>query len=130
VKQFQPLRSYLRSQVGHAGDIAARSAQAFDEAEPDRIAAYFEDDRNGRGRRLCCERRRSSGRGNHCHLTINEVGCHFRQPISSTLGPTVIDRNVLTIDIAGFLQALTECSRHGPVSVSRGDIEECDHRHR
>src|SRR5262249_35359680 len=44
--------------------------------------------------------------------------------------PTVFDRNVLPIDIAGFLQALTECGRHGLEAVSRAGVEKPDHRHR
>ena len=39
VRQFQSLRCYLHMQFGHAGDVAARSAQAGDEADLHRIAA-------------------------------------------------------------------------------------------
>jgi hypothetical protein len=49
VQQFQSLRLQLNAQRGHAGEIDARSAQASDEPESDRINAGDEDDRNDRG---------------------------------------------------------------------------------
>ena len=104
VQQLQPLRRYLHVRIGHARDIAARPVKAGDEAEPDRVGGHFEDDRNGRGRRLCRKRRRSGGRGNHGHLTMNQISHHRRQPISSTLRPAVFDRDVTAIDVTGFAQ--------------------------
>ena len=92
----------LHVRLGHAGDVAARPVKAGDEAELDRVAARFEDDRNGRGRRLRRKRRRSGRCGNHGHPTMNQISRHCRQPISSTLRPTVFDRHVLAIDVAGF----------------------------
>jgi len=128
VQQFQPLRRNHRAQLGHARDVAARPVKVGDETELDRVAAHFEDDRNGRGRRLCCERRRSSGRGNHGHLTLNQISHHRRQPIASALRPAVFDRHGSPLDISYFLQALTECGHHGPVPVGRCLIEKPDHR--
>ena len=102
VQKLQPLRHCLHVRLGHAGDVAARPVKAGDEAELDRVAARFEDDRNGRGRRLRRKRRRSGRCGNHGHPTMNQISHHCRQPISSTLRPTVFDRHVLAIDVAGF----------------------------
>ena len=36
-----------------------------------RVATHFKNDWNGRGRRLCRKRRRSVGRSDHIHLTMN-----------------------------------------------------------
>ena len=94
--------------LGHARDVAARPVQAGDEAKLDRVGAQFEDDRNSRGRRLCRERRRSAGRGNHGHLTMNQIGHHRRQPITLILRPAVFDRDVLALDVAGFAQPLAK----------------------
>src|SRR5262249_48449718 len=105
------------------------SAKASDKAELDRIAACFEDNRNCLGRRLRRERRRSAGRSDHRHLTMNKIGYHCRQPITLTLTPTVFDRDALALHIAGLLQPLTECGRHWPISVRRPDVEETDKRH-
>jgi hypothetical protein len=63
VQQLQPLRRYLNVRLSHARNVAVRPAKTGDEAAPDRIGARFKDYRNRRGRRLCCERRRSASRG-------------------------------------------------------------------
>ena len=89
MQQFQPLRRYLHVRLGHARDVAARPIKTGDEAKPDRVAARFEDDRNGRGRRLCRKRRRSAGRGNHGHLTMNQIGRQCRQSV--VFGPPPSD---------------------------------------
>ena len=103
MQQFQPLWRDLHAQIGHARHVAARSVQASDEAEPDRIGPNFEYNRNGRGRRLGRERRRSSARSNNSHMTFNQIRRHRGQPINLLLRPAVFDRNVLAHDIAGFL---------------------------
>jgi len=94
VQQFQHLRRYFLDQLGRARDVAARPAQAGDKAELDWIGANFEHDRDGRGRRLCRDRRRSAGRGNHRHLTPHQIGHQCRQPVISVLRPAVFDRHV------------------------------------
>jgi hypothetical protein len=45
---------------------------------------------------------RSAGRGNYGNLTTNQISRHRRQAIIVPLRPTIFDRDVLTIDIAGF----------------------------
>jgi hypothetical protein len=85
MQQLQPLRRYLHVCLSHARDVATWSSQTRDEADSDRIGARFEDDRNRRVRRLCRQRRRSAGRGNHGHLIMNQIGRHRRQPITSAL---------------------------------------------
>jgi hypothetical protein len=78
VQQFQPFRHYLHGQLSRARDVAAGAAKADDEAELDRVGARFKHDRNGCGCCLCGERRRSSGRGNHFHLTMYQLSRHRR----------------------------------------------------
>jgi len=46
------------------------------------------------------------------------------------LSPAIFDRYVLALDIAGFLQALTEPSHVRPVSFRRSGVQETDHRQR
>jgi hypothetical protein len=48
-KLFCPKR---RGNEGDTGDVAARPVEAGDEAELDRIASAYEDDRDRRSRRL------------------------------------------------------------------------------
>ena len=130
VQQFQPLRRYLHVQLGHARDVAARPVKAGDEAELDRVAARFEDDRNGRGRCLCRKRRRSAGRGNHGHLTTNQIGRHRRQPIILALRPAVFDRHVVAINVTGFAQPFEKGRQLPRVILGGRSVDKPDHRHR
>ena len=99
VQQLQPFWRYLHVRLGHACGIAARPIKAADEVELHRIADGGEDNGNRSVRRLCRERRRSASRGNHGHLTMNQIRHHRRQPITSTLRPAVFDRNVPAFNI-------------------------------
>jgi hypothetical protein len=108
VHQLKPLRSYLRSQVGHARDIAARPGKAGDKSNRDWVAPHQEHDRYRRGRRLGRERGRGVGRGNHCHMTVNQIGRQCRQSIVAVFRPAVFDRYVPALGIAGLFQTLME----------------------
>src|SRR5262245_12890038 len=61
----------------------------------------------GLGCRLCwpCRRAIRDDKGN---MTANEVGRQCWHAIELVLRPSVFDRDVLALDIAGFLQTLTE----------------------
>jgi len=52
------------------------------------------------------------------------------QPIMVILGPTIFDRNVLAVDKAGFLEALTERDAENRELVRPCVVEEANHRHR
>src|SRR5262245_46457082 len=66
----------------------------------------------------------------HRHLTTNQLKRDHRHAIVLPLRPAVLDRHVLALEVAGLLQALTECGHHRYVAVRRCTVEECDHRHR
>ena len=61
---------------------------------------------------------------------MNRIDRHRRQPIAFIPPPNGIRSRLLALDRAGFLRALMECSRHGPVPFRRCEVEEPDHRHR
>jgi hypothetical protein len=72
----------------------------------------------------------STSRGDHRHRTANKVRRQGRQLISSILSPTVLDRYVLALNIAGFLQALAKRGEIICSGVARGPAAEVpDHRH-
>ena len=50
----------------------------------------------------------SGGAGgyDHRYAAADEIGCKRRQPIILVLRIPILDRHVLALDIAGFLQAL------------------------
>src|SRR6516165_7133308 len=104
MQQFQLLWKYLPVQLSYACDVAARLVKAGDEPELDRVPARFEDDRDICGRCLRCERRRSASRGNHSHLTMNQIGRHRRKSIKAILRPTIFDRHVAAINITVLAQ--------------------------
>ena len=52
-------------------------------------------------------------RDDHGHLTADQIGRQRRQSIVLALGPAVFDRDVLALDIAGFVQALPERGHNG-----------------
>ena len=54
----------------------------------------------------------------------------MRQAIELSVRPAIFDRYILALDIAGFLQTLTECVHLGRVAVRRCAIEKSDHRER
>ena len=90
--------------MGHTSNVATRPVKAGDEAERDWVNADLEDNRNDRGRRLCRNCRRSAGRSNHGHLTMDQISNHRRQPVGSTLSPAIFDCDVAAIDVTGFAQ--------------------------
>src|SRR5262245_55268306 len=60
----------------------------------------------------------------------NEVSCERRQPIQLSLRPAIFDRDVLTLDVTGFVQATAERAHYGSERLSRLSIQKSDHRHR
>jgi hypothetical protein len=116
--------------LSYARDVAAWVTEASDEAEPEGITARFKDNRNGCGFCLCRKRRRSAGCSNDRNLMMNKLGHKPGEPISSTVCPTIFNRDVLTFNVAHFLQAATEGSHHGLVAIGRRHIKKADQRHR
>src|SRR5262249_37031644 len=51
-------------------------------------------------------------------------------PVVSPLRPAIFDRHALTLDVAFFVEAPTECRHHARVRLGRCAVEEPDHRHR
>jgi len=51
------------------------------------------------------------GRGDHGHATANQFGRQRRQLIVLTFRPTILDRHVLTFDVASVSEAFAEGGR-------------------
>ena len=45
---------------------------------------------------------------NDAHLPLHQISRQLRQPIISTLCPTILDSDVLTLEVAGFTKTLPE----------------------
>src|SRR5262245_29560302 len=78
----------------------------------------------------CLGRVRTPRRGDHSHMTADEIIGEGGQSIVVAIGPTVLDRRILAPDIAGFAQALTESGYAGGECYSRRAVEGTNHRHR
>src|SRR5262249_15937835 len=109
VQQLQPFRCNRPDEKAHSRDIDAWPIEARDQTEFDRVAAAGKNDWYRPGGRL--SRQRRTGIGEDCgNLTGDQISGKRRSSIGLLLGPAIFDRDVLTLDVAGFLQTLTECS--------------------
>ena len=98
--------------------------KACNKSNFDWIGSRFKNDRNGLGRRLCCQRRRSAAGCNHCDLSTNELSSQRRQAIVTAFSPTVLNREVLAVDQTRFTQALPERCHAIGVRLRRAGTEE------
>ena len=55
---------------------------------------------------------RSFRRGDHGNLPANQLGRQVGKSIHLILGPTIVDRHVLALDIAVFFEALAKCAHN------------------
>src|SRR5262245_60801534 len=62
-------------------------------------------------------------------LRCHQVGCKSRQVVM-TVRPSILDRDILTLDITGLAQALAERTHTVRVSLRRCGTEKPNHRHR
>jgi hypothetical protein len=128
VQQLQSLPTQFGVQRGHACEIPARSVQAGNEPDLNRIGASDEDNGNRTGCSLGGYRRLAVC-SNHGDLAANQIGRQCRQTIIMTLGPAVFDRDVPTLGIADFSQALPKRGQEMCILLGRPDIKKPNHRH-
>ena len=89
--------------------IAARPGETRDETELDRVFADQKNDGDRRGRSLGRQRQiRTSKCGDHSDRPADQFRRQRRQPSWLTLGPAVIDCDVLAFDISGLFEALAK----------------------
>jgi hypothetical protein len=81
------------------------SIEAGDKTQCDRVTADTKDNRYCRGRCLCRQRYLVAADYDHRYAVAHEIGCERRQLINSVLRITILDRHVLALDKACFLQA-------------------------
>ena len=127
----QPLGRDIREEKIDAGRVAAGLGKTGDKTHLDRVCADAEDDRNCRGRSFGRKRSRiAAGRGDNGHVAADEIGHERWQSIVLALQPVVLHRHVLTLDVAGFVEALTERTSNARRGLGRPAVDEANHRHR
>src|SRR5215470_4199043 len=94
MQKLKPLRCQLPGENGYPGNISARSVEARDEPETNRIIAADHDDRNCTGCRLGRGDRRTIGEDRH-YPTIDQVGSEFGRAFIMFFGPLIFDCDVL-----------------------------------
>ena len=107
----------LTSEKIDACEVAARPVEAGDKTEPDRVVADDEDDRDRRG----CRLGRQAAAIRRPRRSRRPGGEPGRPPTPAAdrliLGPAVLDRDVLALDKAGFLQALAKSAQTVRIAV-------------
>src|SRR5262249_26255432 len=111
-------------------EVAARSVEACDKSNLNRVEPYNEDDRNRRGRCLCGGRRGATHRGGHGHLMGDPKRPPSWEANVLVIFPAVFARGVLALDIASLFQTPTERGQEMWVRAGDSGIEESDYRHR
>ena len=126
VQQLQSLPTQFRVQRCHSGEVAARSVQAGNETDLNRIGASDEDNGNRGGCSPGCYRRLAV-RGNHGHPAANQIGRQRGQTIVVTFRPAIFDRHGLALDIPGLAQALAKRGQKVCILAGRPGVEEAYH---
>jgi hypothetical protein len=67
---------------------------------------------------------------NQCNPTADEVGGHLPQSVISASRPTVFDDDILTLNVASFIQAPMERGDELCEGTGRLAVEPPNHRHR
>ena len=96
---------------GNAGKITSRPVEAWHEAGFDRVCAGSKHDGYRAGRRLGGVRLNVASGYDYGAPIANEIGHQFRQSLPLILRPAEFDHEVLSLGIAGFSEAASQC-RH------------------
>src|SRR5258707_457603 len=101
--KLHPFRSDFHANDRYAGDVAAPPVRWGNKPRLNRIAAERTHDWYRLGRCLSCKARwLAACGGDHCNATRHQFGGHSRQLLVPTFRPAVIDRDILTFEIAGL----------------------------
>jgi hypothetical protein len=99
LQDLQPLGGQVRPEEGRAGDVAAGSGQARHDPGLDRVADDCHDDRHDRRRPLGRQRGRGALGDDDVGLELDEFRGQGGQALVLAVGPPVVDRDVLPLDV-------------------------------
>jgi hypothetical protein len=94
------LPSRSRFKRGKPGKIAVRACEGGNETRPHRDAAGGHHVRDRAGCVLDCLRRWRPPRHNDVHLELHQVGGEFREPRGPLCNPAVLERKIVSLDVA------------------------------
>src|SRR5262249_40397868 len=93
--------------------------EAGHQARLDRITHMRHDDGDRAGGVLCGKTRLRPGRDEDIDLAVDELGCERVEPIGLPLYPAVLNRNVLSLNIAMLVQSGAEGRKEQPGCVPK-----------
>ena len=64
-------------------------------------------------------------RSDHGHLTAYQIGCEIGQSVVLVMRPTILDRHILALDVAGLTKAFAECGQKA-CTIGRRAADERD----
>jgi len=108
LEQLQAFGDCLRGEEGQPRDVAARARKAGDKPAPNRIGGSSEDDGDRPGRVLGCERRRRALANEDVNLEANQLSRQGGKPFELPLGRSVLDEDVLVLDVIEITEPLAE----------------------
>jgi len=130
-QQAEPLGFHCDVKIADPGDVAARSAEAGDEAAPYGISAEQGNNGNRRRRGLGRPRGRfAANRNEHSDGDAHQFCCKLGQAVILPHRPAIVDRHGLALDETILRHSATESGHHIRALVGRSTTEEPDHRQR
>ena len=109
MQKCQPLRFHFGHKKINSSQVAARPCQTGYKTKLYGIIAYAEDDRGCRGCIFSHTRCKvAGGRGDDGHTAAHEIGHKRLKTIEFALQPMVLHRYVLALEVAGFIEAVSE----------------------
>jgi hypothetical protein len=108
LEELDLLDAQVRTQGGGSGDVSARSPEAGDKAQLNRVRSVHHDDRDRRGRSLGGKGGRRVERDDHVDLEAHELGREVTVPLRLPLWIARLDGKVLPFDVPRFAQALPQ----------------------
>src|SRR5262245_43571449 len=110
--------------------FATRSGETGDKTVLDRVLADGEDDRDRRSCTFGRDRGHVAECRDDCHLSANQISQQSWKTIVLALQPVVLDADVLSFDVAGFVEGFAERSHITRVGFGRPVSDKRDHRQR
>jgi hypothetical protein len=105
-----------RSKKNNSCQVAAWPSEAGDKTKLYRVFANAEDDRDRCGRTFGHKRCKvAGGRGDNGHTAAHEISHERWQAIELALQPVVLHPYVLSLEVAGLFEAVSERRAKGRV---------------
>jgi len=127
--ELQPFRHQLDGEYADGGEVAFGPVQVPYKSGLDRIAADGGNDWDRLSRGLGSDYRQLAATCNDdSHRPLNQLLGKFRQSFALIAPPTVLDSNILTLDIANLTEAASKCGYERCIRFRCRAVEEPNDR--